>query len=126
MFGPDTERALRKFQRNTGLLPDGTCVSATFSVLTQLVRTVGGGVPHAMRETELIRRSGPSLAGRILVIGLWHGADDPRGTRRTPSGWHRRAFGHSSRIRRGGLATALPAPEDRSPTGVLSLPPTVE
>ena len=43
LFGVETEQALRDFQRNIGLVADGTCGPATFKALTQLSRTVVGG-----------------------------------------------------------------------------------
>ncbi|GAB2574944.1 N-acetylmuramoyl-L-alanine amidase [Streptomyces capparidis] len=80
IFGPLTEQAVREFQRNTGLIPDGTCGPATFTVLGRLARTVVGGHPHVMREAELLRDSGPSLAGKVLVLDPGHGGDDPGAT----------------------------------------------
>lgn len=77
IYGAETARAVQEFQRNTGLLPDGTCGPGTFTVLGRLARTVVGGHPHVMRETEQLRRSGPSLAGKVLVIDPGHGGDDP-------------------------------------------------
>jgi N-acetylmuramoyl-L-alanine amidase len=68
IFGANTLRALREFQRNVGLNPDGTCGPATFAALDRLTRTVTGGQPFALRESELIRRAGPALAGKVLVI----------------------------------------------------------
>ncbi|WP_018384192.1 N-acetylmuramoyl-L-alanine amidase [Wenjunlia vitaminophila] len=80
IYGPDTAQAVREFQRNTGLRPDGTCGPATFTVLARLTRTVVGGHPHVMRESEELRRSGPSLAGKVLVLDPGHGGDDPGAT----------------------------------------------
>ena len=40
-------------------------------------RTVTGGAPHALREAETIRRSGPTLVGKIIVIDPGHGGSDP-------------------------------------------------
>jgi N-acetylmuramoyl-L-alanine amidase len=68
IFGANTLRALREFQRNVGLNPDGTCGPATFAALERLVRTVTGGRPYALRESELIRRAGPALAGKVIVV----------------------------------------------------------
>ncbi|MYS79809.1 N-acetylmuramoyl-L-alanine amidase [Embleya scabrispora] len=76
ILGPATERALREFQRNYGLGTDGTCGPATFRALDRLARTVVGGQPHAMRESELLHRSGPSLAGKTVVIDPGHGGTD--------------------------------------------------
>jgi N-acetylmuramoyl-L-alanine amidase len=76
LFGAETEQALREFQRNVGLRPDGTCGPATFKALSQLVRTVVGGRPHAMRESEAITRAGPTLSGKLIIVDPGHGGDD--------------------------------------------------
>ncbi len=68
LFGVETEQALREFQRNIGVVADGTCGPATFKALTQLTRTVVGGSPHAMRDSEAITRAGPALAGKLVII----------------------------------------------------------
>lgn len=68
LFGVETAQALREFQRNVGVTPDGTCGPATFKALTQLTRTVVGGSPHAMRDSEAITRAGPALAGKLIII----------------------------------------------------------
>jgi len=77
LFGVETEQALREFQRNVGIRPDGTCGPATFKALNQLVRTVVGGRPHAMRESEAINRSGPTLFGKLIIVDPGHGGNDP-------------------------------------------------
>ena len=41
-------------------------------------RTVVGGKPVALREHEAIRRSGPTLAGKVVVIDPGHGGADTR------------------------------------------------
>ena len=76
IFGQETEVALREFQRNVGILPDGTCGPATFKALERLTRTVVGGAPSALREAEAIRRSGPTLAGKVVVLDPGHGGTD--------------------------------------------------
>lgn len=76
IFGPDTDHALREFQRNTGIPVDGLCGPVTFKVLGQLARTVTGGEPHALRETQRLQRSGPGLAGKVVVIDPGHGGLD--------------------------------------------------
>src|SRR6476659_10096289 len=68
LFGVETEQALRDFQRNIGVVADGTCGPATFKALSQLSRPVVGGRPHAMRDSEAINRAGPALAGKLLII----------------------------------------------------------
>jgi N-acetylmuramoyl-L-alanine amidase len=77
LFGVETEQALRDFQRNIGVMPDGTCGPATFKALSQLSRTVVGGRPHAMRDSEAINRAGPALAGKLLIIDPGHGGPAP-------------------------------------------------
>src|SRR6185436_18262916 len=72
LFGVETEQALRDFQRNIGVVADGTCGPATFKALSQLSRTVVGGRPHAMRDSEAINR-----AGQLLIIDPGHGGPGP-------------------------------------------------
>lgn len=76
ILGRRTDQALREFQANVGLVDDGTCGPHTFKALDQLSRTVTGGAPHALRETETIRNSGPTLAGKVIVIDPGHGGGD--------------------------------------------------
>ncbi len=74
LFGPATGTALRELQRGVGLNPDGTCGPATLRALAQLLtRSVSGGAAHQLRETEQVRRAGPSLAGRVVVLDPGHG-----------------------------------------------------
>jgi N-acetylmuramoyl-L-alanine amidase len=67
-FGARTEAALREFQRNVGLPPDGTCGPATLKALSRLTPIVSGGAPNAMRAEERIRAAGPHLGGKVVVI----------------------------------------------------------
>ena len=76
MFGPDTEHALRDFQRNVGIPVDGLCGPVTFAALDRLARTVVGGTPDELRETERWVGSGPGLAGKLIVIDPGHGGRD--------------------------------------------------
>ena len=76
IFGPRTESALREFQRNRGLAADGRCGPGTLGELDRLVRTVVGGHPHELREAEALRRRGPALAGKTVVVDAGHGGDD--------------------------------------------------
>jgi N-acetylmuramoyl-L-alanine amidase len=73
IFGWRTDAALREFQRNVGLLPDGTCGPATLAALTRLARTVVGGRPDLIREAELLHRAGPTLGGKVIVLDPGHG-----------------------------------------------------
>jgi N-acetylmuramoyl-L-alanine amidase len=67
-FGPQTEHAVREFQRNVGVPPDGTCGPATLKALSRLAPLVRGGRPNAMRTEERLRRAGPKLTGKVVVV----------------------------------------------------------
>lgn len=67
-FGHRTEQAVRDFQRNVGVPADGTCGPATLKALSRLAPIVRGGSPNALRAEERIRREGPQLTGKIVVI----------------------------------------------------------
>ncbi|HET6625188.1 MAG TPA: peptidoglycan-binding protein [Nocardioidaceae bacterium] len=84
MFGHRTEQAVRDFQRNIGIPPDGTCGPATLKALHRLAPRVKGGRPNAMRAEERIRRAGPQLTGKIVVI-------DPAATRAEDPALNQRA-----------------------------------
>lgn len=71
IFGPATEAALRGFQRQAGLPPDGTCGPATFRVLDTLPDE-SHRVRPARAETPT-HPSGTSLSGRTVVIDPGHG-----------------------------------------------------
>ncbi len=76
VFDEQTELALRRFQREYGLVPDGLCGPATMRSLRQLGRKVTGGRPHLMREQELLRQAGPRLRGKRIVVDPGHGGPD--------------------------------------------------
>ena len=76
IFGASTEAALREFQRNVGVPPDGTCGPQTLKMLERLVPRAVGGRPEELRESEQLRRAGPALAGKLVVIDPGHGGDD--------------------------------------------------
>ena len=67
-FGLQTHNALMFFQREYGLFPDGICGPETLRSLYFLGSRVTGGSPHAIREEELVRRSGPRLSGKRVII----------------------------------------------------------
>lgn len=76
VFEERTEAALRRFQREYGLVADGMCGPATLRSLRQLGRKVTGGRPHLLREQELLRQAGPRMRGKRIVIDPGHGGLD--------------------------------------------------
>ena len=77
-YDATTVRAVRDFQRNVGLTPNGICDALTLQALGRLNRRMaGGGLLHAMRESEAISSSGPSLPGKTIVLDPGHGGADP-------------------------------------------------
>ena len=68
MFGPNTERAVREFQRNVGDAPDGMVGFATVRTL-QRMRPLEDGPGRAMvREGEELRHGHGSLEGSVIAI----------------------------------------------------------
>lgn len=67
-YGAATEQAVKEFQRNIGVPPDGTCGPATLKALTRLAPLVQGGSPNALRAQEHLRRQGPRLPGKVVVV----------------------------------------------------------
>ncbi len=76
IFGQQTELALRSFQRDYGLLVDGTCGPGTLRALRQLQPKVRGGRPVLLREQEHLRRAGPALRGKRIVVDPCYGGPD--------------------------------------------------
>ncbi|GAA4541897.1 N-acetylmuramoyl-L-alanine amidase [Pseudonocardia xishanensis] len=76
VFDEQTEAALRRFQREYGLAADGVCGPATLRALRQLGRKVTGGSPGLLREQELLRRAGPRMRGKRIVVDPGHGGLD--------------------------------------------------
>lgn len=76
VFDERTEAALRSFQREYGLVPDGLCGPVTLRSLKQLGRKVTGGRPHLLREQELLREAGPRMRGKRIVVDPGHGGLD--------------------------------------------------
>ena len=83
-FGLQTHNALMSYQREYGLDADGICGPETLRSLYFLGSRVTGGSPHAIREEELVRRSGPEAVGQAD-----HHRSGPR--RRRPRLDHARA-----------------------------------
>jgi N-acetylmuramoyl-L-alanine amidase len=77
IYGGRTARAVAQFQREVGLVPDGSCGPQTVNALRRLGRKVTGGRPQWLREAERLRSSGPALLGKRVVIDPGHGGTDP-------------------------------------------------
>ncbi|MGE2737274.1 N-acetylmuramoyl-L-alanine amidase [Mycolicibacterium vaccae] len=75
-FGLQTHNALMSYQREYGLYPDGICGPETLRSLYFLGSRVTGGSPHAIREEELVRSSGPRLSGKRIIIDPGRGGSD--------------------------------------------------
>ncbi len=76
VFGPRSARALAQFQREAGLVPDGSFGPSTMAALRRLGRKVVGGRPQFLRESAALYTSGPALVGKRIVIDPGHGGDD--------------------------------------------------
>ncbi len=75
-FGLQTHNALMSYQREYGLAPDGICGPETLRSLYFLGSRVTGGSLHAIREEEHVRRSGPRLSGKRIIIDPGRGGSD--------------------------------------------------
>lgn len=75
-FGLQTHNCLMSYQREYGLSPDGICGPETLRSLYFLGPRVTGGSIHAIREEELVRRSGPRLSGKRIIIDPGGGGAD--------------------------------------------------
>lgn len=76
-FGTATHEALLSYQTEYGLAADGICGPSTLRSLRFLGTRVTGGSPHALTERELVRRSGPRLAGKRIILDPAMGGDAP-------------------------------------------------
>jgi N-acetylmuramoyl-L-alanine amidase len=124
-FGLHTHNALMSYQREYGLNPDGICGPETLRSLYFLGARVTGGSPHAMREEEMVRRSGPRLSGKRIIIDPGRGGSDHGMITQSPAGpiseadilWDlaTRLEGRMTAI---GMETFLSRPANRSPSDV--------
>lgn len=75
-FGMQTHNALVSYQREYGLDADGVCGPETLRSLYFLSSRVTGGSLHAIREEEQMRRLGPKLSGKRIIIDPGRGGND--------------------------------------------------
>ncbi|WP_295626433.1 N-acetylmuramoyl-L-alanine amidase [uncultured Corynebacterium sp.] len=85
-FGPLTDAAVREYQINYGLEPDGICGPVTFRALSYLGRRVTGGSHVAFHEREAVRAAGPKLSGKRVVIDPGGSSSEPGMTVSGPYG----------------------------------------
>ncbi len=70
IFGPMTESALREFQRNQGLMPDGVLGRDAVTSLSHLQgRRSGSKTVAEVREAESLRSHLGNVSGRRLIFG---------------------------------------------------------
>jgi N-acetylmuramoyl-L-alanine amidase len=122
-FGLQTHNGLMSYQREYGLYPDGICGPETLRSLYFLGSRVTGGSLHAINEEELVRRSGPRLSGKRVIVDPGRGGDDHGPIMQGPSGpiseadilWDlgSRLEGRMTAI---GMETFLSRPVGRSPS----------
>ena len=67
IFGPDSDRALRGFQRSAGLIGDGICGPSTVAALDRVGGFAAGAVATA-REREALRHGPQQLDGRRIFV----------------------------------------------------------
>ncbi|MGH9024413.1 MAG: peptidoglycan-binding protein, partial [Acidimicrobiia bacterium] len=69
ILGPHSERAVREFQRNTGLAVDGVCGPETLRALGRVGAFAAGSVA-VLREREALRQPGRELTGRSIYLAV--------------------------------------------------------
>ncbi|MFC7448411.1 N-acetylmuramoyl-L-alanine amidase [Rhodococcus daqingensis] len=122
-FGPQTHEGLSSFQREIGIASDGICGPQTLRSLDLLGTRVTGGSPHAITEEELVRRSGPQLSGKRIVIDPDLGGGETGIVLDTPFGpitesdilWDL-ASRLEGRMAATGMETFLSRPHDQNPS----------
>ena len=122
-FGLLTHNGLMSYQHEYGLSSDGICGPETLRSLYFLGSRVTGGSLHAIREEELVRRSGPKLSGKRIIIDPGRGGADYGLLTHGPAGpiseadvlWDlaSRLEGRMTAI---GMETFLSRPANRSPS----------
>ena len=96
IFGPLTDACVRDFQRHRGLSEDGVFGPETYRELNRIGRMVTGGRPQYLREYQLVRQAGTTVARQAdrHRSGPWRRGrrlDGRRCPRRRPHLRHRQA-----------------------------------
>ena len=76
VFGPNTDSAVREFQRGVGVNPDGICGPDTYRAFERLVRAVSGGNSSVLREHVTMASMRTGVADKVVVIDVgtaWFG-----------------------------------------------------
>ena len=68
IFGPQTEVAVKEFQKSVGSKIDGQCGPSTVMAMVRLMKIVSGGAPQQLREEVSRANKGPSLANKVIVL----------------------------------------------------------
>ena len=68
IFGPQSESALKEFQKSVGVKVDGQCGPATVMSMMRLMKIVSGGAPIQLRDEVNRTGKGPALAGKVIVL----------------------------------------------------------
>ena len=76
IFGPQTDSALREFQRGVGVDADGTAGPETFRALDRLSRSIGGGQPQRLRQDVFLDSLRTGISDKVIVLDPAHGGDD--------------------------------------------------
>lgn len=76
IFGPDTARAVREFQKNYGLPDDGIVAEQTVRALAGLPSLSGTTPVMSVRERESLRTRSAAINDLRIVIDPGHGGDD--------------------------------------------------
>ena len=104
LFGPQTDAALREFQKGVGVTADGTCGPDTFRAFDRLVRTISGGSAATLRDTATLLDLQTGISDKVVVV-------DP-GTTVDPALCHALATRVEGRLAALGTQVLLTRPAD--------------